>query len=82
MAVIACDTDDSGHRVRILWAFDITPAHDEGGNDVLPDPDAFTSGLARKPLPFKCVLRPRDEDVRQMVHMEASQSEIALKEWE
>lgn len=41
---------------RILWAFDITYAKDEAGNDIFIDRDAMVGGLAAAPAPFRYVL--------------------------
>lgn len=38
---------------RILWAFIITRAKDENGNDIYVDRDEVTQSIAACPLPFK-----------------------------
>ncbi|KAI0319659.1 cytochrome P450 [Amylostereum chailletii] len=66
---------------RTLWAFQISPVADSKGKPVLPDPDAFTSGLARRPLPFECVLRPRNGDISKIILADAAHADVALQEW-
>ncbi|KAK5111603.1 hypothetical protein LTR85_011832 [Meristemomyces frigidus] len=46
---------------RLMWAFDITPAQDDEGRDVLPDPDRYTQGFICMPEPFRATIRPRSE---------------------
>ncbi|KAF8881871.1 cytochrome P450 [Infundibulicybe gibba] len=67
---------------RMLWAFNMSPVLKEDGSPEMPDPDAFTSGLARRPLPFKCRITPRNDEIRRMILTEASNSDEALKEWD
>ncbi|KAA1470664.1 cytochrome P450 [Dentipellis sp. KUC8613] len=67
---------------RMLWSFNFAPHTDQSGKHILPDPDAFTSGLVRRPEPFKCRLTPRSRDIEQILSSEAAQSAIFLKEWE
>ena len=42
--------------VRLLWAFDILPAIDDNGNEVLPDPtvNGCYKGAMSVPKPFDC----------------------------
>ena len=47
---------------RILWAFDIVPAKDKKGNDILPDPSKLTQGLIVMPEPFEAAIRPRSAE--------------------
>ncbi|KAF7798027.1 hypothetical protein EIP86_009239 [Pleurotus ostreatoroseus] len=67
---------------RILWAFHIEPETDADGNPVYPDPNASTSNVTRRPQQFACVLRPRSNDIADMIHEEAQRAEETLKEWE
>jgi cytochrome P450 len=45
---------------RLLWAFDIRPARDPDGNDVIPDPNDLTEGLLVQPKAFPVSITPRD----------------------
>ena len=47
---------------RILWAFEILPAKDGDGNDVLPDPSKLTQGFVCMPEPFQYILKPRSPE--------------------
>lgn len=57
---------------RILWAFDIVPAKDEKGNDILPDPSKLTQGFICMPEPFQATIKPRS----------ARRAELIRKSWE
>ncbi|PAV19382.1 cytochrome P450 [Pyrrhoderma noxium] len=46
---------------NILTVFDIKPAVDDQGADILPDPQAFISGLNSWPLPYQCRIVPRND---------------------
>jgi len=67
---------------RMLWAFDFSPAVNEKGRPLLPDPDAATSNVTRRPNVFPCALKPRSEEVAGMIIDEAARAEDALREWE
>lgn len=56
---------------RLLWAFDIKPARDERGQDVVVDATATADGLNTRPLPFAARFLPRDSDCRSVVEHEA-----------
>jgi cytochrome P450 len=56
---------------RILWAFDIRPAKDLQGNDILPDPHQLTQGFACEPLEYNADIRPRSQ----------ARAEAVLREW-
>jgi cytochrome P450 len=45
---------------RILWAFDIRPARDAAGAEILPDPSDLTEGTLSQPKPFPARITPRD----------------------
>lgn len=66
----------------MLWAFDFNPALDESGKPVYPDPDASTSNVTRRPVAFKCALKPRTGEVAEMVREEAQRAEDSLTEWQ
>ena len=46
---------------RMLWAFDIFPAKDGNGRDVLPDPEKLTQGFVCMPEPYQATIRPRSQ---------------------
>lgn len=55
---------------RLLWAFDIVPALDDQGNEILPDPWNFTDGFNSKPVSFRCKFNARG----------SSEDEVKLRE--
>lgn len=57
---------------RLLWAFDITPAKDASGKDILPDPEKLTQGFVCMPEPYQATIKPRS----------AHKAELIKKEWE
>jgi hypothetical protein len=46
---------------RILWAFRISKAKDEAGDEITPDPDDIVGGLAAYPRPFPASIAPRSD---------------------
>ena len=66
----------------MLWAFDFSPARDEKGQPLWPDPQNATSNVTRRPAVFPCALKPRSEDIAALIREEAARAEEALKEWE
>ncbi|KAK4142201.1 cytochrome P450 [Dichotomopilus funicola] len=44
---------------RILWAFNVTPARDEKGQEIDVDIFAYSDGFNSSPLPFRCSITPR-----------------------
>lgn len=54
---------------RLLWAFDILPAV-ENGREVLPDPMNFTNGFNSRPVKFRCSFVPRSERVLSLIRSE------------
>ena len=63
---------------RILWAFDIVPAKDEKGIDVLPDPSRLTQGFICMPEPFKATIKPRSPERAALIRQswEEAQKEL------
>lgn len=47
---------------RLLWGFDVSPAKDADGNDVLPDPSKLTQGFVCMPEPFQATIKPRSAE--------------------
>jgi len=65
----------------MLWAFDILPAKDAMGRDIVPDPDAFTNQFNSKPMPFECQFVPRNEKVANLVEEEWENIRGQLDNW-
>ena len=66
---------------RILWAFDILPAVDETGREVLPDVNNFTNGFNSRPVSFDCRLVPRNERIKDTIRGEAAGAQEKLAGW-
>lgn len=70
---------------RVLWAFDILPAKDADGKDVIPDPSKLTQGFVCMPEPYKATIRPRSAERAALVrkYWEEAQADLDpdSKEW-
>jgi cytochrome P450 len=55
---------------RILWAFDIRPALDDKGEEVIPDKERLTQGFVCMPEEFPARITPRSEGRAEMVRRE------------
>ncbi|KAJ7594361.1 cytochrome P450 [Mycena floridula] len=73
---------------RILWAFNIRPALDEAGNEIIPDSQRFTDGFNSRPVSFPCAFLPRSKLAAECVTMEYIEAKDRLgieekidKEW-
>lgn len=70
---------------RMLWAFDINPAIDATGEQILPDPDKLTQGILVMPEEFKVNITPRDQARADLVEKEWLEAEELLdpitKQW-
>ena len=70
---------------RILWAFDILPAKDAKGMDVMPDTENITQGFICAPLPFQARVVARSEERAEIVRKEWREAETLLdpvsKQW-
>jgi hypothetical protein len=55
---------------RMLWAFDILPALDETGKEIIPDPEKLTQGFVCQPEPFQARLVPRSKERAELVEKE------------
>jgi cytochrome P450 len=58
--------------VSVLAAFEIRPAVDELGREI-PVEEKYTSGLVAYPAPFQCAIKPRSENMRELVLATASE---------
>ncbi|KAK8100032.1 hypothetical protein PG999_010406 [Apiospora kogelbergensis] len=67
---------------RILWAFNVTPAKDEKGQNIEVDIFAFTDGFNSSPLPFPCSIKPRSAHHAEVVEREARQALTELASYE
>ncbi|KAI8932356.1 hypothetical protein NX059_010548 [Plenodomus lindquistii] len=65
---------------RMLWAFDILPALDDGGQPLLPDAANLTEGLVVRPKPFPARFIPRSKERADMVRQEWEKMECLLDE--
>ncbi|KAK0657820.1 cytochrome P450 [Cercophora newfieldiana] len=46
---------------RMIWGFDIKPAKDANGKDIIPDQEKLTQGFVCMPEQFPASITPRDE---------------------
>ncbi|KAI0854730.1 cytochrome P450 [Xylaria cubensis] len=53
--------------VRMMWAFTFSPEKDAAGNDILPDGENLTPGLAQQPPRFRARIVPRDPKRTQII---------------
>ncbi|KAK7966338.1 uncharacterized protein PG986_000615 [Apiospora aurea] len=67
---------------RILWAFNVSPAKDEAGQDINVDIFAFTDGFNSSPLAFPCMITPRSAHHADIVEREARQALTELAAYE
>ncbi|KAK5652310.1 hypothetical protein OQA88_10660 [Cercophora sp. LCS_1] len=52
---------------RTIWGFDIAPAKDAQGKDIIPDQEKLTQGFVCMPEEFPASITPRDEKRKQMI---------------
>lgn len=52
---------------RILWGFNIRPAKDDRGEDIIPDQEKLTQGFVCMPEEYPAQITPRDETRRRMM---------------
>ncbi|KAF5325314.1 hypothetical protein D9619_009793 [Psilocybe cf. subviscida] len=55
---------------RLLWGFQIKPALDEKGNEIMPDCNAYTNGFNSRPVPFPCRFIPRSPKITLCIQTE------------
>jgi hypothetical protein len=67
---------------RILWGFDIKKAIDPvTGKEDEYNIFAYTDGFNSKPQPFRCVIEPRSEQIREVIESEAKLGEKFLERY-
>lgn len=71
---------------RMLWAFEILPALDEQGREILPDPSKLTQGFVCMPEEFPARIVPRSKQRAEMVEREWKEAEATFldpvtKQW-
>ncbi|KAK3315761.1 cytochrome P450 [Apodospora peruviana] len=65
---------------RLLWGFTIKKARDEKtGKEIDVDIFAYTNGLNMRPVPFRCEILPRTEEIREAIVREGEQALRGLK---
>lgn len=52
---------------RMIWGFNIKPAKDAQGKDIIPDQEKLTQGFVCMPEEFPASITPRDEKHKQMI---------------
>ncbi|KAF5321389.1 hypothetical protein D9619_000271 [Psilocybe cf. subviscida] len=55
---------------RLLWGFQIKPALDEKGNEIIPDCNAYTNGFNSRPVSFPCRFIPRSPKITLCIETE------------
>ena len=66
---------------RLLWAFDILPALDVNGKEILPDTMDYTDGFNSNPVSFDCRIIPRSEKVVETIKSEYDVAKSKLGSW-
>lgn len=69
------------NMARLLWAFDILPALDKNGKEILPDTMDYTDGFNSKPVSFDCRIIPRSEKVVETIKSEYEFAQSKLGNW-
>ncbi|KAM7193238.1 putative cytochrome P450 E-class, group I [Rhypophila sp. PSN 637] len=65
---------------RLLWGFEFKKAVDEKtGKEIDVDIFAFTNGLNMRPVPFRCRILPRSDEIREAMLREGEQALRDLK---
>src|SRR5205085_12641489 len=59
---------------RLLWGFHFLKAKDANGNDIDIDIFDYTNRLNWRPRPFKCVIKPRHQEIDKTIRMEGEQA--------
>ena len=70
---------------RLLWGFNIEPAVDTDGVQIIPDPEKYTQGFLVMPESFQAKIMPRSEKkadrVRQEWHNARKQLDPVTQQW-
>ncbi|KAI5118126.1 hypothetical protein M0805_008034 [Coniferiporia weirii] len=66
---------------RLLWAFDIRPALDKKGREIIPDSLNYTDGFNSRPVSFDCRFVPRGEKVVETIKAEYTSAQDRLGSW-
>ncbi|TFK32108.1 cytochrome P450 [Crucibulum laeve] len=66
---------------RLIWAFDILPALDKNGKEVIPDSHNFTNGFNSRPVSFDCRLLPRNGKTTACIEEEWQAAKTRLEDW-
>jgi hypothetical protein len=71
---------------RLLWAFDISPAEDANGKQILPDQAKLTQGFVCMPEEFPAKIAARSRQRAELVEHEWQQAQQELldpetKQW-
>lgn len=65
---------------RLLWGFDIRKAKTpETGKEIDVDIFAYTNGLNMRPVPFKCSILPRNDEIKETIVREGEDALRDLK---
>lgn len=67
---------------RLLWGFNILPALDAEGNEIIPDTENFTDGFNSRPVSFDCRFVARSERVSGCIEREWGIAKEKLAGWE
>jgi hypothetical protein len=59
---------------RLLWGFHFLKAKDANGKDIDIDIFDYTNGLNWRPQPFKCVIKPRNQEIVKTIRREGEQA--------
>ncbi|THH09691.1 hypothetical protein EW145_g1830 [Phellinidium pouzarii] len=66
---------------RLLWAFDIVPALDKSGREIIPDSMNYTDGFNSRPVSFDARFIPRSEKVKNVIKSEYASAQERLGSW-
>ncbi|CAA7266208.1 unnamed protein product [Cyclocybe aegerita] len=67
---------------RMLWAFDIKPALDQDGKEIMPDSENYTNGFNSRPVSFDCRFIPRSSKIVACIEAEYQHAKPQLDRWE
>lgn len=68
---------------KILWGFKISlPRDPVSGQEIPIDVNAYKSGLAQSPLPYKVIFTPRSPEHIATMRREWAEAQQLLRKWE